>query len=118
MHQGALFLTKAQGALEVSDRPIPKPGPGELLVLVKVHLTALNLVDWKIQSERLPGLRTLIGWDQKHDEKARVLAYNVCITVYPALLGRDAIGIVEEIGKGILGFAKATWTKCKLDNKY
>ena len=78
--QKALYLTSKQGPFEVSAAPIPKPGPGE--VLYKVQAAALNPVDWKIRD------------------------YNFFITSYPAILGSDAAGIVEELGEGAQGFSK------------
>ena len=57
-----------------------KPGPGELVV--KIHASALNPVDWKIQ------------------------AYNFFITEYPAILGTDSAGTVEAVGEGVQNFAK------------
>ncbi|KAI0783909.1 medium-chain dehydrogenase/reductase like protein [Irpex lacteus] len=75
----ALLLLEKQGDYAVKDIPTPKPGPGELLVAV--HATGLNPVDWKI-----------------HD-------YAFFITEYPAILGTDAAGVVKEIGEGVTGFA-------------
>ena len=79
--QKALFLeTPGNGAWKVRSRNIQKPGPGE--ILVKIHATALNPVDWKIR------------------------AYNFFIETYPAVLGSDSAGTVEELGEGVTGFAK------------
>ncbi len=75
----ALLLLEKQGDYAVKDIPTPKPGPGELLVAV--HATGLNPVDWKI-----------------HD-------YAFFITEYPAILGTDAACVVKEIGEGVTGFA-------------
>ena len=49
MSAKALYLKAAQGEYKVEDKPIPKPGAGELLV--KITATALNPVDWKIQGK-------------------------------------------------------------------
>ncbi|KAF7789614.1 hypothetical protein EIP86_000560 [Pleurotus ostreatoroseus] len=77
--QKALFLVEAKGAFAVQQTDIPKPGPGELVV--EIHATSLNPVDWKIQ------------------------AFNFFIENYPAILGTDSAGIVKEIGEGVTGFA-------------
>ncbi|KAL5486253.1 hypothetical protein ACEPAI_7299 [Sanghuangporus weigelae] len=78
--QKALILDKPHGEFSVGTRPIPKPGPGELLV--KVHATALNPVDCAIRD------------------------HNIIVNDYPAVLGYDSAGTVEEIGEGVEGFAK------------
>ena len=77
--QKALFLVEPKGAFAVQPTDIPKPGPGELVV--EIHATSLNPVDWKIQ------------------------AFNFFIENYPAILGTDSAGIVKEIGEGVTGFA-------------
>ncbi|KAH8112689.1 GroES-like protein [Phellopilus nigrolimitatus] len=64
----------------VNGEAVPKAGAGELVV--KIHATALNPVDWKIR------------------------AYNFLITEYPAVLGTDSSGTIEEVGEGVQGFAK------------
>jgi len=80
MSQKVLYLEKKQGDWGVHDRAIPSPKAGELLV--RVEATALNPVDWKIQK------------------------YGAFITEFPAIVGSDAAGIVEEVGAGVNGFAK------------
>ncbi|THH04873.1 hypothetical protein EW145_g5210 [Phellinidium pouzarii] len=80
--QKALFLeTPSNGEWVVRTRDIPKPGPGELLV--KIYATALNPVDWAIRAFNLK-----------------------LIDKYPAILGLDSSGTVEEVGEGVQGFAK------------
>ena len=78
--QKSLLLTAKQGPFAVGTTDVPKPGVGELLI--KVQATALNPVDWKIQ------------------------AYGLFIDVFPAILGSDGAGTVEEVGEGVTGFAK------------
>ncbi|TFY64053.1 hypothetical protein EVJ58_g2887 [Rhodofomes roseus] len=80
MSQKALWLKTEKGSLEVGTAPIPKPGEGE--VLIKVHSTALNPVDWKIA------------------------AHGYFIEKYPAILGGDAAGVVEEVGPGVTNLKK------------
>lgn len=78
--QKALLLTKAKDTFVVDTIPVPRPGPGE--VLIKVQAAALNPVDWKMQ------------------------AYDFFITKFPAVLGYDMSGTVEELGEGVTGFVK------------
>lgn len=86
--QKALFLESKQGSFVLGTRDIPKPKPGELLV--KVLATSLNPVDWKIQK------------------------YGVFITEYPAILGTDIAGEVQEVGEGVATFSKGDRMYVKL----
>ncbi|KAF9232957.1 chaperonin 10-like protein [Melanogaster broomeanus] len=78
--QKALFLQSKQGQFVVAQRDIPKPGNGQLLV--KVQAAGLNPVDYKIQQT------------------------GIFIDKYPATLGVDMAGVVEEVGEGVQNFAK------------
>ncbi|KAH9481154.1 Dehydrogenase azaJ [Psilocybe cubensis] len=76
----ALVLPEQFGKFVVADFPREAPGPGE--ILIKVQSAALNPVDWKIQK-----------WDGLMDG-------------YPAVLGSDIAGDVEEVGEGVKEFKK------------
>lgn len=78
--QKALQLEKAKGSFVISTVPILKPGPGQLSV--KVITAALNPADWKLQT------------------------LGVFIQKYPAVLGTDIAGDVEDVGEGVEGFSK------------
>jgi NADPH:quinone reductase-like Zn-dependent oxidoreductase len=78
--QKALILLEKQGNFEVGSRSIPSPGPGQLLV--KVQSAALNPVDYKIQE------------------------HGTFVEQYPAVLGMDIAGIVQEVGPGVGNFSK------------
>ena len=78
--QKALILPVKQGEWEVTEIPIPKPGPKELLV--KVVATALNPIDWKIKE------------------------FGMFIQHYPFISGSDGSGIVEEVGSEVTNWAK------------
>ncbi|PAV16319.1 GroES-like protein [Pyrrhoderma noxium] len=81
--QKALFIQELKGEWKVSTKAIPKAKPGELVV--KVEATALNPIDWKV-----------------HD-----IDYFVnFVQEYPAILGSDSAGTVEEVGEGVKGFSK------------
>ncbi|KAF8554453.1 GroES-like protein [Imleria badia] len=79
--QKALFLESKQGRFVVGDHHVPKPSKGQLLV--KIHTTALNPVDYKIQ-------QTGMFIDEQ----------------YPAVLGVDMAGIVEDVGEGVQDYVK------------
>lgn len=76
----ALFLESKFAKFTLRPNKTPKPGPGELLV--KIEVAGLNPVDWKIQK---------LGW---------------FVEDYPAIIGTDIAGIVEEVGQGVHGFVK------------
>jgi len=66
--------------LQYEDAPRPQPGAGE--VLIRVHATSVNPIDWKIRAGYLKDWMPL---------------------GFPAVLGRDVSGVVEEVGPGITG---------------
>ena len=77
--QKALFLRAAKGDFYLGSTNVDKPGPGE--VLVRIEATALNPVDWKIQTS------------------------GYFITEWPAILGTDSAGVVVALGEGVTKFA-------------
>ncbi|ESK92901.1 GroES-like protein [Moniliophthora roreri MCA 2997] len=78
--QKALYLKEKKGPFVIDTREIQKPEAGE--ILIKIKATGLNPADWLIQ------------------------ALGVVIEDYPAILGMDIAGDVEEIGEGVEGFVK------------
>jgi NADPH:quinone reductase-like Zn-dependent oxidoreductase len=74
----AAVIEKKGARLSTIKRPIPSPGPGELLV--RNYAIAANPVDWKIQD------------------------YGFAITEYPNVLGSDGCGIVTAVGEGVTKF--------------
>ncbi|CAA7269466.1 unnamed protein product [Cyclocybe aegerita] len=78
--QKALLLPQKHGEFVVGNTPSYTPGPGELLI--KVHAAALNPLDWKIQK------------------------YGIYVEEFPAILGQDIAGEVEEVGEGVTDFKK------------
>lgn len=61
--------------LELTDQPMPKVGPG--MVLIKVKSAAVNPVDWKIMGGHLDGIMDI---------------------QFPVTVGWDVAGVVEAIG--------------------
>lgn len=71
----------AYGAPEVlvyEDVPKPEPATGE--VLIKVHATSVNPIDWKVRAGHLRGFREY---------------------PLPFILGWDVSGVIESIGAGV-----------------
>jgi NADPH:quinone reductase-like Zn-dependent oxidoreductase len=69
--------------LQLEEIEEPEVGVGE--VLVRVHATSINPVDWKIRSGASKGRNPV---------------------ELPAILGRDLAGEVERVGEGVTGFSK------------
>ncbi|KIL86274.1 hypothetical protein FAVG1_10672 [Fusarium avenaceum] len=74
----AAILPARQGKLTVQERPIPTPGPGELLV--RNGAVAANPVDWKVQS------------------------LGILIDNFPTILGSDLSGTVVSVGPNVTRF--------------
>ena len=68
--QKALFLQAKRGDFAVGTREVPKPGPGD--ILVQNTAVGINALEWKIQ------------------------AFGIFVENYPAILGLDAAGVVED----------------------
>lgn len=68
--------------LRVRDVPRPVPGPGQ--ILLEVHASSVNPIDWKI-----PGGQMAARYG----------------SAFPLILGFDASGIVAEVGPGVTAFA-------------
>jgi NADPH:quinone reductase-like Zn-dependent oxidoreductase len=78
--QKALVLPEKFGEFELQSRPVPSPGKGE--VLARIDATALNPVDWKIK------------------------VHGFSFLSYPAIVGTDGAGVVEEVGEGVTSLKK------------
>lgn len=76
----------ASDVLEVVDRPVPSPGPGE--ARVRLVRAGVNPTDWKFRANGMNG-----DWDE----------------VVP---GQDGAGVVEEVGPGVttLAVGDRVWT--------
>ncbi|KAJ7505085.1 GroES-like protein [Mycena galericulata] len=78
--QKALLISEEKAPFTLESIPIPKPGVGQ--ILIKIKAAALNPVDWKQQK------------------------YGFFIEKYPAVLGWDIAGDVEELGDAVQGYSK------------
>jgi len=73
----------AYGGPEVlmwENAPVPDPGPGQIRIAVRA--ASVNPVDWKVLAGAMSGGQPLAG---------------------PGYLGRDAAGVVDQIGEGVTG---------------
>ncbi|PRY44933.1 NADP-dependent oxidoreductase [Umezawaea tangerina] len=66
--------------LVVEDAPEPHAGPGE--VRVRTAVASVNPIDWKVRSGAAKGMLEV---------------------EFPAIPGRDAAGVVDEVGEGVTG---------------
>ncbi|TGO44697.1 hypothetical protein BCON_0473g00040 [Botryotinia convoluta] len=82
MAQNKAAWVKTSGAnpLAIDDAPMPRPGPGKLVI--KNSVVAINPVDWKIQD------------------------HGRYLNKYPFILGEVTAGTVEAVGEGVVGFHK------------
>ncbi|KAJ7435973.1 chaperonin 10-like protein [Mycena galericulata] len=78
--QKALLIPTPKAPFIVASHSIPSHGEGE--VLLKVMAVGLNPLNW-LQHE-----------------------FDVAISAYPAVIGADIAGVVEEVGEGVKGFVK------------
>ncbi|KAJ6487149.1 GroES-like protein [Mycena vitilis] len=78
--QQALLIPSPKSAFVLGQQPIPVPGKGE--VRLKIMSVGLNPMNWA-QRE-----------------------FGMFIKAYPAVIGADIVGVVDELGDGADGFAK------------
>ncbi|KAJ7044820.1 GroES-like protein [Mycena alexandri] len=78
--QQAIVVEAPKGPFVLRPRLVPTPAEGE--VLIKIMSAGLNPINWKQG------------------------AFNILIGEYPAVVGHDVAGIVEELGKGVEGLKK------------
>lgn len=76
--QKVLYLLEPNGKFAIHTAPVPEPGAGE--VLVEIHSTSLNPVDYLIQD------------------------MNIFVSTYPAIVGEDAAGVVKKVGPNVTEF--------------
>ncbi|KAJ7246948.1 GroES-like protein [Mycena rebaudengoi] len=80
MQQKALIIPTPKADFVLRSHDVPSPGKNE--VLVKIMSVALNSMSY-VQRE-----------------------YDILVDEYPAVLGSDMAGVVEEVGGDVRGFAK------------
>lgn len=78
----AMILTSFGGPESFELRDLPKPVPGTGEVLVRVHATSINPLDYQVRRGDYPDYVPL-----------------------PAITGHDVSGVVEQVGPGVTAFA-------------
>src|SRR6266699_2479880 len=99
-HMHAMVLERLRAPLMMRERPVPRPGPGEVLVEVKacgVCRTDLHVVDGELPDPKLPIV-------PGHEIVGRIAA-----------IGGDVVGLAvgERIGVPWLGFTCGVCPYCR-----
>lgn len=81
----AIVIDEYGGADKLKEKDLERPEPESDEVLIKLHATAINPIDWKL---RYGYLKEKISFD------------------FPIVLGWDAAGVVEKVGKKVNSFNK------------
>ncbi|CAM3686286.1 MULTISPECIES: NADP-dependent oxidoreductase [Paenibacillus] len=79
----AIIIEQYGGKEQLKEADIPKPTPGEQQVIVKLHATSINPIDWKLREGYL---MTMMPFE------------------FPIILGWDAAGVVDEVGEQVTSF--------------
>jgi len=95
---------RGAASMQVVERPVPRPGPGE--VRVRVHAAGLNAADWHLYLGDPWLARATFGWRGPKEE---------------GIIAKDLAGVVDALGEGVTDFAVGdrvygeTWTGCAAD---
>lgn len=79
----AVAIKQYGGKEQLKEIDIPKPTPKEDQVIVKLHATSINPIDWKLREGYLNAMMPF---------------------EFPIILGWDVAGIVEEVGDHVQDF--------------
>ena len=79
----AIVIEKYGSMDELKEKEMPKPVPKEGEVLIEMHATSINPIDWKL---RAGYLKEMIPFH------------------FPIILGWDAAGVISEVGPGVSSF--------------
>lgn len=79
----AIVIDQYGGKEQLKETEFEKPVPGEKQVIVKLHATSINPIDWKLREGYL---KEMLPFD------------------FPIILGWDAAGIVDEVGEKVTDF--------------
>ncbi|MEK4028200.1 NADP-dependent oxidoreductase [Pseudobacillus sp. FSL P4-0506] len=79
----AIVIEQYGGSEQLKEMNIQKPSARKNEVIVKLHATSINPIDWKLREGYL---QTMMPFE------------------FPIILGWDASGIIEEVGENVEGF--------------
>lgn len=88
-NQNAAVIPEKNGPAKLTTVEKWTPGPGE--ILIKNVAIATNPVDYKIQQTGM-------------------------FVTFPAIVGSDVAGVVEEVGEGVTKFKKGDEVSCHAKN--
>ncbi|WP_142829331.1 NADP-dependent oxidoreductase [Planococcus soli] len=76
----AIVIDNYGGKEQLKEREMEKPAINDNQVLVEVHATSINPIDWKLREGYL---KDMLPWE------------------FPIILGWDAAGVIAEVGKNV-----------------
>lgn len=79
----AIVIDSYGGKEQLKEREMEKPAITDNQVLVEIHATSINPIDWKLREGYL---KEMLPWE------------------FPIILGWDAAGIIAEVGKNVQHF--------------
>lgn len=79
----AIVIDSYGGKEQLKEQEVEKPAITDNQVLVEIHATSINPIDWKLREGYL---KEMLPWE------------------FPIILGWDAAGIIAEVGKNVQHF--------------
>lgn len=76
----AIVIDNYGGKEQLKERELEKPAINENQVLLEIHATSINPIDWKLREGYL---QEMLPWE------------------FPIILGWDAAGVIAEVGKNV-----------------
>src|SRR5690625_1848477 len=83
LYMKAIVIEQYGGAEELVEKELSKPVIQDNQVLIEMHATSINPIDWKVREGYLKEMIPL---------------------EFPLILGWDAAGVVSEVGKNVTNF--------------
>ncbi len=80
----AIVIDNYGGKEQLKEREVEKPTINENQVLVEIHATSINPIDWKLREGYL---KEMLPWE------------------FPIILGWDAAGVIVEVGENVKNFS-------------